>query len=192
MIVRTRDNASVEQRIKVIVKDYSKVKVEEIILEEKQYVIEIDEAIDIPFSYYPEKAGNAEFDWISSNPEILRVYNNRFRGLKEGTAEVIVRTRDGSLEERINIIIKDSNKKYVEEIMVEKTEYTVKEDEAVDIEFSFSPIDAINAEFEWYSTNPEILRVYNNRFRGLKKGTAEVVAKTLDGTVEIRISVTIE
>ena len=187
VIVRTRDG-SLERRIKVVVK---KAYVQEINLQTLKYEINVDEAVDIPFSYYPENAINAEFEWISSNPDILRVYNNRFRGLKEGMAEVIVRTRDGSLEKRITVVIKE-DKKYVEQINVEQTEYIVKENEAVDIPFTYSPIDAVNAEFEWYSTNPEILRVYNNRFRGLKKGMAEVVAKTLDGTVELRIKVTIE
>jgi hypothetical protein len=45
----------------------------------------------------------------------------------------------------------------------------------------------MNAEFEWSSSNPEILRVWNNRFRGLAEGKAEVIARTVDGTVEKRI-----
>ena len=45
---------------------------------------------------------NAEFEWSSSNDEILRVWHNRFRGLKEGTAYVIARSDDGVIKYYIN------------------------------------------------------------------------------------------
>ena len=177
----------------VTVIDKSKLYVNDIQFEQDQYVIQMNEAVDIPFTYTPENAVNYEFDWISSDPEILRVYNNRFRGLKEGTAEVIVRTRTGPMvEKRIKVIIRDPNKHYVQNIWIEKSQYVIKEDEAVDVNFSYTPADSVNAEFEWYSTNPEVLRVYNNRFRGLKAGTAQIVAKTLDGTVATSCNVTVE
>ena len=192
VIVRTRFGPTIEKRIKITVKDYSKATVEDILLDKTSYIVNIDDAVDIPFSYTPQYASNAEFDWISSNPEVLRVYNNRFRGLKEGTAEVIVRTRDGSLEKRIKVVVRDSNKNYVTDIQLPQMEYTIYETQAVDIPFSYNPTNAVNAEFEWYSTNPEVLRVYNNRFRGLKPGTAEVVVRTLDGTYEERIKVNVQ
>ena len=192
IIVRTRFGPTIEKRIKVNVVDYSKATVEDIVLDKTSYIVNIDEAVDIPFSWTPEYASNAEFDWISSDSEVLRVYNNRFRALKEGTAEVIVRTRDGSLEERIKVVVRDPNKTYVTDIQLPQMEYTIYETQAVDIPFTYNPTNAVNAEFEWYSTNPEVLRVYNNRFRGLKEGTAEVVVRTLDGTYEERITVNVK
>ena len=135
----------------VTVIDQSKLYVNDIQFEQDQYIIEIDEAVDIPFTYTPEGSVNYEFDWISSDPEVLRVYNNRFRGLKEGTAEVIVRTRTGpTVEKRIKVIVRDPNKHYVQNIWIEKSQYVVKEDEAVDVNFSYTPADSVNAEFEWY------------------------------------------
>ena len=193
VIVRTRFGPTIEKRIKVNVVDYSKATVGDIVLDKTSYIVNIDEAVDIPFSWTPKYASNTEFDWISSNSEILRVYNNRFRALKEGTAEVIVRTRTGpTVEKRIQIIVKDPNKTYVTDIQLPQMEYTIYETQAVDIPFTYNPTNATNAEFEWYSTNPEVLRVYNNRFRGLKEGTAEVVVRTLDGTYEERITVNVK
>ncbi len=193
VIVRTRTGPTVEKRIKVIVVDYSKATVEDIVLEKTSYDIHINDAVDIPFSWTPEYASNTEFDWISSNSEVLRVYNNRFRGLKEGTAEVIIRTRTGPMvEKRIKVVVRDPNKTYVTDIQLPQMEYTIYETQAVDIPFTYNPTNATNAQFEWYSTNPEIVRVYNNRFRGLKPGTAEVVVRTLDGTYEEKIKVTVK
>ena len=191
ILVKTKDE-SIEKKIKVTVKDYSKINVEEITTEKDEYTIAIDEAVDVNYTYFPIEAGNAQFDWISSNPEVLRVFGNRFRGLKEGTAEVIVRTTDGTIEKRIKVTVKGTNNKYVSSINLEKTEYTANVDEAIDIPFTYTPEDAINAEFEWTTDSPDIIRVWGNRFRALKEGTAQVIVRTTDGTIEKRIKVTIK
>ena len=99
---------------------------------------------------------------------------------------------DGKVEARAKVIVRDPNKKYVQDIKVEKTEYKIKVNEAVDIQYSYLPENAVNAEFYWTSSNNEILRVFGNRFRGLKPGTAEVIVNTLDSTIEKRIKVIIE
>jgi N-acetylmuramoyl-L-alanine amidase/uncharacterized protein YjdB len=174
----------------VIVRNQNKTYVETIDLKQKEYTVDMDDAIDIPFTYTPTNATNAEFYWTSSNNEILRVWENRFRALKPGTAEVIVRTVDGTVENRIKVTVNDPGK--VEKINIEKTEYNVNINEAVDIPFTYTPSNAINAEFYWTSSNDEILRVWGNRFRALKLGTAEVIVRTIDGTVEKRIKVTVK
>ena len=189
IVVKTLDGLYVK-KIKVTIKDPGKVK--DIVLNTTQYTVYENEAVDIPFSYTPQYATNAQFDWISSDPEILRVYNNRFRGLKEGVADVIVRTRDGSLEKKIKVKVQKKGKVYVKDITTDKEEYVAKVNEAVDLTYSCTPQNSQNAQFEWYAENPEIIRVYNNRFRGLKKGTTYIVVRTLDGMFEKKIKVTIQ
>ncbi len=191
VIVKTVDG-TVQKRIQVEVIDNSKYKVEEIKLEQKQYIVNLNEAIDIPFTFTPSYASNAEFEWTASNPEVIRVWGNRFRALKEGISEVIVRTLDGTVEARCKVIVRDPNKNYVKDILIDQTKYEVGIDEAVDIPFKFTPEDASNAEFEWTTENPEIIRVWGNRFRALQKGNAEVIVRTLDGTVEKRLQVTVK
>ena len=189
IVVKTLDGLYVK-KIKVTIKDPGKVK--DIVLNTTQYTVYENEAVDIPFSYTPQYATNAQFDWISSDPEILRVYNNRFRGLKEGVADVIVRTRDGSLEKKIKVKVQKKGKVYVKDITTDKEEYVAKVNEAVDLTYSCTPQNSQNAQLEWYAENPEIIRVYNNRFRGLKKGTTYIVVRTLDGMFEKKIKVTIQ
>ena len=171
----------------VTVRDLNKAYVEKIDLPQTKYIVNVNDAIDIPFTYTPANAANAEFYWTSSNNEILRVWGNRFRALKEGTAEVIVKTIDETIEERIKVVVNDSEK--VQKINLDETEYTVNVNDAVDIPFTYTPENATNAEFYWTSSNNEILRVWGNRFRALKEGTAEVIVKTIDGTIEKRIKV---
>ena len=190
VIVRTIDG-TVEKRIEVTVNDPGKV--EKINIEKTEYSVNVNDAIDIPFTYAPVNAANAEFYWTSSNDEIIRVWGNRFRALKPGTAEVIVRTIDGTVENKIKVTVKNNGSiQYVTKINTEKEEYTAKVDEAVDISYTYAPTDAVNAEFYWTSSDDEILRVWGNRFRALKPGTAEVIVRTIDGTVEKRIKVTVK
>ena len=191
VIVKTKDDMF-EKRIKVTVKNMNKPYVEQIQTEKEKYTIDIDEAIDLEYTYAPTNSKNAEFIWSSSNPEILRVWNNRFRGLKEGIAEVIVRTLDKKYEKRIEVVINDPNKEYIEDIQFEKDEYIIEEDEAVDLPYTILPANSTNNELEWSSSNPEILRVWYNRFRGLKEGTAYVIVRTTDGRYEKRIRVQIK
>ena len=37
--------------------------------------------------------------------EIIRVFGNRFRGLKEGNADIIITSLDGSFEKRIQVTV---------------------------------------------------------------------------------------
>ena len=191
VIVRTFDQ-KYEKKIEVVINDSDKVYVKNVNFEKERYTVEEDEAVDLPYTFTPENSDNAEFEWSSSNPEILRVWRNRFRGLKEGIAEVIVRTKDGRFEKRIKVEVRKPSKLYVDDIEFEKEEYIVKEDEAVDLPYVILPESSKDVELEWSSSNSEILRVWYNRFRGLKEGNAEVVVKTKDGMFEKRLKVKIE
>ena len=191
-LIAVTDDGKVRAESKVIIRDKNKLYVDKINLDKESYIIGIDQALDIEFTYTPTNATNAEFYWTSSNDEVLRVWGNRIRGLKEGTAEVIATTLDGTVETRATVVVRNSNQSYVKEIKTEKEEYTAKVDEAIDIPFTYTPTDAANAEFYWTSSDDEILRVWGNRFRTLKQGTAEVIVRTLDGTFEKRIKVTVK
>ena len=105
---------------------------------------------------------------------------------------MIVRTRDGSLEKRIKVKVQKPGKVYVEDIITDKEEYVASVDEAVDLTYTCTPQNSENTQLEWYAENPEIIRVYNNRFRGLKKGTTYIVVRTLDGMFEKKVKVTIQ
>ena len=191
VIVKTFDQ-KYEKKIEVIINDPDKAYVQNIKLEKEEYKVFEDEAVDLPYTVLPTNSTNAELEWSSSNREILRVWRNRFRGLKEGVAYVIVRTEDGRFEKRIKVVVKKSNKSYIEDIVFEQEEYTISEDEAVDLPYTILPSGNTDIELEWTSSDSEILRVWYNRFRGLKEGNAQLIVKTKDGMFEKRINVKIE
>ncbi|HCF34362.1 MAG TPA: hypothetical protein DER15_03370, partial [Clostridiales bacterium] len=176
---------------KVIVRNPNKNYVQSIQMEKEQYVSYVDEAFDIAYTCYPLDSANTDLYWITDNPEVIRVFGNRYRGLKEGTAKLIAVTDDGKVRAESKVIIRDKNKLYVDKINLDKESYIIGIDQALDIGFTYTPTNATNAEFYWTSSNDEVLRVWGNRIRGLKEGTAEVIATTLDGTVETRATVVV-
>ena len=116
--------------------------------------------------------------WESSNPEILRVWGPRFRALKEGTAYVIARTKDGMAEAKIKVNIKRYK---LDGISPKQESYTVVVNEKGKIEMNFNPIKATNKILYWESSDPETVRVYNGEFRGLKEGKATITITSDDG-----------
>ena len=174
---------------RVVVKDDNKVYVEQIIPEQEEYTIGINEAITIHYDYLPENAENTDFSWTSSNPDVLRVYWNQIRGLKEGTAEIIIKTPEGITEKRITVHVKNIK---VEQIIPEQEEYTIGVNEVFDIGYTYLPENASNTDFSWTASDSSILSVYWNKVRGLKPGVAYVIVKTPDGSVEKRIKITVK
>ena len=188
LIIKTLDG-TFEKRVKVIVKDTQTIKVQDVITDKNEYTINVNEAVDVKYTYAPQNSSNAQFYWDTSDPEIIRVYGNRFRGLKEGTAELIITTLDKTFEKRVKVTVKDTNKIKVNDVITDQQEYNIKLNEAADIGYTYEPINSSNAEFYWDSSDSEIIRVWGNRIRGLKVGTAEIIITTLDGTFEKRIKV---
>ena len=184
IIVKTQDG-SIEKQITIIVQP----KVQEIIPEQEEYTIGVNEVIDINYSYLPTNAANIDFSWTVSDTSILSVYWNKVRGLKEGTAYVIVKTLDGSVEKRIKIVVQGNTEI---QITPEKEIYTIGVNEVIDINCTYSPNNVTEQDFTWTAVDSDVLSVYWNKVRGLKAGTSEIIIKSLDGTVEKRITVVVQ
>ena len=168
------------------------VPVQGITMKQNSFTVGIDETGDAIPIITPSNATDQSVEWTSSNPDVVRVWNGHFRGLKEGTSVLTAKTIDGGYTATCKVTVIDKSKIYVNNIQFEQDEYVIEVNEAVDIPFTYSPNNACNHEFDWISSNPEMLRVYNNRFRGLKAGTAEVIVRTRFGPmVEKRIKVII-
>ena len=77
-------------------------------------------------------------------------------------------------------------------ISVNKNELTLEALKAVTIKATVSPSNADVHTVVWSSSDPKIAAVSNSgKIRGIKKGTATITAKTLDGGFEQKIEVTV-
>lgn len=77
-------------------------------------------------------------------------------------------------------------------ISVNKNELTLETLEAETVKATISPSNAEVFTVLWRSSDPKIATVSNSgRIRGIKKGTATITAKSLDGGFEQKINVTV-
>ena len=74
----------------------------------------------------------------------------------------------------------------------EKTSYTINKNDTMYIKCNYSPSYLTKNDFSWTSTNPSVVRVYWDKIRGLKPGTAEIIIKSLDNSTEKRIKITVK
>ena len=103
--------------------------------EKETYTINENEAIDINCRYNPSNLTAEDFTWTASDPEILSVYWDRVRGLKPGTAYIIVKSLDGTYETRIKVVVNEdtSTKMTVQKQQVDAVPNTTTESETNNI-----------------------------------------------------------
>ena len=156
--------------------------------EKTSYSIGLNESINIKCTYSPRNLTKDDFSWTSSNPDVVRVYWDKIRGLKAGTSTITIKSLDGSYTKKINVTVSKQDV----EITPEKTSYTINKNDTMYIKCNYSPSYLTKNDFSWTSTNPSVVRVYWDKIRGLKPGTAEIIIKSLDNSTEKRIKITVK
>ena len=156
--------------------------------EKTSYSIGLNESINIKCTYSPSNLTKDDFSWTSSNPDVVRVYWDKIRGLKAGTSTITIKSLDGSYTKKINVTVSKQDV----EITPEKTSYTINKNDTMYIKCNYSPSYLTKNDFSWTSTNPSVVRVYWDKIRGLKPGTAEIIIKSLDNSTEKRVKITVK
>ena len=91
-----------------------------IVFDKKTLEININQKEHLDAYIVPANASNQDIIWSVSDPEVVRVYNGDFRGLKEGVATITATTLDGGYKASCTIYVRDPNKHYVQDIKIEK------------------------------------------------------------------------
>ena len=160
----------------------------QVVPEKTSYTIGQNETTNIKCKYTPSSLTENDFTWTSSNPDVVRVYWDKIRGLKAGKATITIKSLDGSYTKKINVTVSKQDV----EITPEKTSYTINKNDTMYIKCNYSPSYLTKNDFSWTSTNPSVVRVYWDKIRGLKPGTAEIIIKSLDNSTEKRIKITVK
>ena len=160
----------------------------QVVPEKTSYTIGLNESTNIKCTYTPSSLTKNDFSWTSSNPDVVRVYWDKIRGLKPGTSTITIKSLDGSYTKKINVTVSKQDVK----VTPEKTSYTINKNDTMHIKCNYSPSYLTKNDFSWTSTNPSVVRVYWDKIRGLKPGTAEIIIKSLDNSTEKRIKITVK
>ena len=136
----------------------------------------------------PENATNKEVTWTSSKPEIAEVKDGLVTGISEGTAIIIVKSKDGAKTASCTITVKNLS---VTGITLDKRELDMEINETYRLIPSISPTGANNQNVTWASDNEEVAAVSDGTVTAKKVGTAIITATTEDGSYTAACTVTV-
>ena len=86
----------------------------------------------------------------------------------------------------------DVTSKKVTDLTLDKTSLTVKYGDPLNLTYSWGPKDATNAEFEWSSSNPDVIAWSNGKFVYKGVGTTDIIISTKDGSISAKCKVTVK
>lgn len=140
----------------------------------------------------PEDADNKNVIWSSSDEEIATVSDNgEITALKEGNVEITATTQDG---EKIAICKVNVNKieKPVTNVILDKNELTLEEEQVENLTATIEPEDADNKNIIWSSSDKNIVTVDNEgKVTAYKEGIADIIVTTKDGEKSATCRVTV-
>ncbi|MCL2695089.1 MAG: Ig-like domain-containing protein [Clostridiales bacterium] len=129
----------------------------------------------------PANATNKGVTWTSSDETVATVdASGKVTALKAGTASITVKTDEGGFTATCLVTVKVS----VTGVELDKTELLLKPDETEELTATIRPVNAINQNVTWSSSDEEIVTVdQNGKVTALAAGTATVTVTTADGNL---------
>lgn len=153
-------------------------------LDKSTIVLTVGQTDTITATVLPEGTTNQNLTWISSNPNVVKVFNGLLMALSEGTAYINVMNPSGnSSYASCYVIVKKPDSTM--EINKSSTVLSIGSTETLTV--TVSPSQAVH----WTSSNPEIVQVFNGVLMAQKLGTAVITATAADGSRSVTCTVTV-
>ena len=167
----------------------NEIKAKNLVVNEKNISLNVGGLSQITVKIEPANATNRELIWESSNPNIATVDDNGIiKGISPGTAIIMVKTKDGSLEKQIVVTIKETE---VESLSFAQNDISIKKDDTLRLIVQIKPIGLDSPKLTWSSSDPSVVSVdENGNIKGLKEGTATITVTSSNGkSASIKVSV---
>jgi len=144
----------------------------------------VGETLQLTATVLPNNTTDKNLRWTSTNTEIASVSESGLvSALKEGNAQIIASTTDGSnLSAVCEIAV---NKRFVpiSQIAIIPSSVKLAVDETLNMEVQITPADATNKNISWSTTDASVVSVSPEGMLNAKGiGTAMIIASTQDGT----------
>ncbi|MBR2020237.1 MAG: Ig domain-containing protein [Clostridia bacterium] len=152
------------------------VPVENLVLSNAELTINVGNASSVSCTVLPENATDQTVSWSSSNNAVATVSNaGVITAVSAGTCTITVSSED--ITATVNVIVK----KPVEQVVLNKTDVTIKEEETFTFTCTIVPNDASEKNVTWTSSNSSVATVNaNGTITGVKAGTCTITA-SVDG-----------
>ncbi|AFQ45722.1 Ig-like domain-containing protein [Desulfosporosinus meridiei] len=137
----------------------------------------------------PSNATNKKVTWQSADPAIAKVdVNGKIIGVKEGRTTITARTADGDFSGSFEVIVQTG----VAKISLNKTTTTLSIGYSDELISTIAPLNAVNSNVTWKSSNSSIVTVdENGKIEALKSGRAVITVTSEDGNKKATCIVTV-
>jgi len=159
--------------------------------------MEASETAVVSAAVLPANASNKGLKWTSSNEMVATVAAKSgvvtVTAVDSGTALIYATSVDGEISDSIEVSVTVIP---VEGITVDQSAVTVYAGSSVTVNAAILPADASRQGVVWTSNNDQVAIVSNGVITGLKAGTAEITATSveggLNGGLNAKVAVTVQ
>ena len=160
-----------------------------ITLNETEITLHIGETFQLKATVSPDNATDKTVEWASSAPALASVSDDGLvTAVKVGTGTISATS--GTVSAKCKVTCIEWPK--VESIAFKKDSYSVQVGQTVQLEFTYSPADAVNTDFTWSVADKDIAGIDNSgNLKGLAPGKTTVTVSAdngVKGSVEVTVT----
>lgn len=162
------------------------VPVESLVLSNAELTINVGNTSAVSCTVLPEDATDKTVNWSSSNNAVATVNDvGIITAVSAGTCTITASS--GDITSTVNVIVK----KPVEQVVLNKTDVTIKEEETFTFTYTIVPNDASEKNVTWISSDNSVATVNaNGTITGIKAGTCTITA-SVDGKYAV-VNITVK
>ena len=152
-------------------------------LDRDSVALEEETSTVLAATLYPYNATNKTLEWESSNTQVAQVVNGKVCALKQGTAVITVRAKDGS-DKSANCNVTVTGDVLVTSVEIDPEEITLVKDSFWALNVTVNPENATNPTLLWHSDDESIAIVTPNEgvVHTQNIGTVRICAEAQDGS----------
>ncbi len=153
------------------------VPIDTISLDKEDITLNIGESFQFKATIEPSNATDHNLTWLSSDPDVVSVNNGKITGIKQGTALITVKSKNGKIAICDVTVGVDVKTVTIREKIVKMAVGGSRK-----LEATISPSDASNKTITWSSSDSSIIEISNNgTLKAKKAGSATITAKAYNG-----------
>ena len=158
-------------------------------LNENLVELELGDTFELEAKVYPINATNKGVKWTSSDQSVATVVDGVVYTHGFGNVTISVETLDGKYKDVCVVLVT----RYVDEVTLNHSSYSLNINNSVQLEASILPEDATNKNVTWSSSDETVAFVNNKGLVvGLRVGSATITVTTKDGNHKATCLITVE
>lgn len=153
------------------------VKVKSVSLNKTKLTLKPGESFTLKANVLPTNATNQGVEWESKKTSVATVRNGKVTAKKAGTADIVVKTKDGGFKATCKVTVKIP----VSKVTLNKTKLTLGAKEKITLKATITPKNATNKKVSWSTSKKSVATVSSKGVVTAKKTGKVTITAKADG-----------